>query len=582
MVKLLLLLSSLLFASTLYADELSLLERVETQKLYDSPGWRALIHTPLGRKSSFSRDRGFFISGVRDDPHTELLSSLKSLLIDKDRSLQCRFPARTKWLAQAVGVELGELKCPELKEWISDIAPTGATLVFADAFINNPASMFGHTFLRIDTQFSTTPLLSYGSHYAAHTGDDVGPLYAMKGIFGGYDGFFSLSPYYQSVSAYNDIEQRDLWEYKLNLSPPEVEFLLLHLWELRNVPFAYYYFDENCSYHLLALLDVVRPELGLQERALPWVIPVDSLKVITASGLVVGEPKFRAARTSRLVATLKALTKEERAISQRLGTGKGEVEKELEGRPGARKALILDAAYEILEQGGKGGDTKRSILSARSKVEGGSINVETPSTPPDEGHPSRRVTGGVTARGRSPGLSFEIRPSYHSIEDPQGGYADGLSIELLTPQFHVSDEGVSLEKFTVVNLLSLYPWDDVFQKISWGATAGYGDLLFSNKKGGALSIGLGGTMKAGTIVGYALLGPRVEGNFDAGLSLRLGAYADLSPTLRILASGEGDVRQGSMSLTGRFTLDRNYALLLQGEANTFGRQSASLSILYYW
>ena len=35
--------------------------------------------------------------------------------------------------------------------------------------------------------------------------------------------------------------------------------MLQHIWELRDIVFDYYFFDENCSMRLLELLDVARP-----------------------------------------------------------------------------------------------------------------------------------------------------------------------------------------------------------------------------------------------------------------------------------------------------------------------------------
>lgn len=586
MVLLLIIVLHLLLSTPLQAEELSeeLLNQIESQRLYDSPSWRALIHLPKGTKESYSRDEKFFLSRRRDDPRQELISSVRKLVVEEDKALLCRFPARVEWLYKVFRVKRSPAVCPELEGWIADIAPKGATLVFADAFMNNPASMFGHTFLRIDNHYSSTPLLAYGSHYAAHTGEDVGPAYALKGIFGGYHGYFSLAPYYQSVSAYNDIERRDLWEYQLNLSEEEVRFLLKHLWELRGVPFGYYYFDENCSYHLLGLLDVARPGLQLQEKALPWVIPVDTLKIITKSGVVAGEPVFRAARTSKLIALFDKLDKEERQLSTGVARGEREVA-EVMSRP-LRRGLVLDAAFEYLDQEGGDGARKRSILSARSKVEGEEITVTPPVMPPHGGHPSRRVKVGGGVTDSSPFASIELRPSYHSLEDPSGGYADGLSIELLAPSLLLNESGVEVERFTVVNLLSLYPWDEVFRKISWGATLRYDDLLFSKKRGGVFDLSLGVTTRFGPLTSYTLLGPRIEGEgLDVAPYLRVGGYGDLSPTLRILGEGYGGWNggyQGGISLAARLSITERYSLMLEGKGMSSRDERVALSLLYYW
>ncbi len=78
-------------------------------------------------------------------------------------------------------------------------------------------SVFGHTLLRISSSYKS-PLLSSAVNYAANDTDSNGLLYAFKGIFGFYPGYFSLLPYHQKLNDYSGVEHRDIWEYTLNLS----------------------------------------------------------------------------------------------------------------------------------------------------------------------------------------------------------------------------------------------------------------------------------------------------------------------------------------------------------------------------
>lgn len=64
-------------------------------------------------------------------------------------------PARFKWLSQQLEFDTNQLalqKCDRLDRWIETLDPVGITLVFASYFMNNPASMFGHTLVRIDSR----------------------------------------------------------------------------------------------------------------------------------------------------------------------------------------------------------------------------------------------------------------------------------------------------------------------------------------------------------------------------------------------------------------------------------------------
>src|SRR5262249_24351806 len=147
--------------------------------------------------------------------------------------------------------------CRALQKWYAALNPAGITVIFPTSFVNNPASTFGHTFLRIDQpgQTEETRPLPYTINYAAAVHGENALSYAVRGIFGGYDGFYSIAPYYKQITQYSDLENRDIWEYQLSHTDEEVRLLVLHLWEIKDIPFSYFYFDENCAYHIAALLD---------------------------------------------------------------------------------------------------------------------------------------------------------------------------------------------------------------------------------------------------------------------------------------------------------------------------------------
>jgi hypothetical protein len=89
--------------------------------------------------------------------------------------------------------------------------------------------MFGHTLLIVETA-SKSKLLAYAISYAAVTQETFGPLYAIKGLFGFYRGYYSILPYYAKIQEYRDLSDRDIWEYPLNLEYGEVIRLLMHIY----------------------------------------------------------------------------------------------------------------------------------------------------------------------------------------------------------------------------------------------------------------------------------------------------------------------------------------------------------------
>ena len=65
-----------------------------------------------------------------------------------------------------------------------------------------------------------------------------------------------------TLGAAPDGRIRDAWQVE------ETARMVEHVWELRQVRFDYYFFDENCSFRLLELLEVARPSLRLTDQGL--------------------------------------------------------------------------------------------------------------------------------------------------------------------------------------------------------------------------------------------------------------------------------------------------------------------------
>ena len=203
---------------------------------------------------------------------------------------QCRFPARYAWLKRELGAppDFVDQPCPLLDTWRTGISAEAVTLVYATAYLNGPASMYGHTFLRLSRATGEgNPLLDYAVNFAADADTKNGLLYAFLGLTGGFAGHFYVVPYYVKVQEYTNMESRDLWEYELSFTGEQVQRLVLHAWETRTTYFDYYFIDENCSYQLLTLLEAAEPSLHLIDRFGGRVVPADTVRaVLEQPGLI--------------------------------------------------------------------------------------------------------------------------------------------------------------------------------------------------------------------------------------------------------------------------------------------------------
>ncbi|WP_139355642.1 Lnb N-terminal periplasmic domain-containing protein, partial [Acinetobacter baumannii] len=279
----------------------------EQKKLDQDITWQRLMYANKNQKSEVTYAGYFLSENGKNNLKEELKADISALFIptQDNQSIRCKFPARSQWLIQQLDIqenELPQVKCSEFENWIGQIKPYKATLIYATDFMGNPSSMFGHTLLRLDPKDQQQlNLVSYAVNYAATVAGNDNWSYAWKGLTGQYPGEYSLMPYYRKVKEYGDFESRDLWEYELNLSPEETRFLVSHIWEMQHVSFPYYFVSDNCAYRLLGLVDLVKPESHLQEKFNYASIPMETIKAMQQQGLTKA-PVYRPALETQLLA----------------------------------------------------------------------------------------------------------------------------------------------------------------------------------------------------------------------------------------------------------------------------------------
>lgn len=348
LLRFLLLLLFLLPGFSLHAEELSylssLLLAAQQMELWKDPYWHTLLHykkTLFGLRSQVDDPRFFLAPSGKSDPQAELEATLQGLFsVEEDETQHpvCRFVARYHWLAEKLKIDPSRLPVPECSrfaEIMEHIKPASVTLIFPAAHINSPASMFGHTLLTVDTA-SKSRLLAYAINYSAVTRETFGPVFAIKGLFGFYPGYFSILPYYGKLQEYSDVDHRDIWEYPLNLNGDEIKRLLMHTYEMDKIYSDYYFFDENCCYDLLFLLDVARPSTGLTDQFSSWVIPIDTIRKVKENGLITGAI-YRPSRATKIKYLASLLSGSDGKIALAMARGEREPDRLLEGKSNRRQ-----------------------------------------------------------------------------------------------------------------------------------------------------------------------------------------------------------------------------------------------------
>ncbi|MBQ0718659.1 MAG: DUF4105 domain-containing protein [Gammaproteobacteria bacterium] len=590
--KILTFLSSIFLAIPSFAQ--TYVEQVQQKsiqrQLYTSPYWLALGHyVGVGDDNlafeSYADDQRFFLSdNGKYSPKDELQATIESIFDESntgDSHAQCRFVARLKWLSDELDIEpnkLPKVNCDQYLLWRDAINAESVTLIFASHFVNSPSSMYGHTLLRVDPpkEVNSSQWLSYAVNFGANVNDGANFLsYAWKGLVGGYPGTFSMAPYYKKIKQYSSIENRGLWEYRLDLSVDEVKQLVAHLWELNGITFDYFFADENCSFRLLELLEIARPNIDLLSAFEYKAIPTDTVRVVREQQMIT-DVDYRASQLEKIKYIAASLSDENKSLAHQLAFNTQLLEGEhFQSASPDQQRNILYVAYNYLRfQQRKAYRDKdmaqrsHRLLLAINAL--GNADLSTIPRPfnPIGGHKTTSFTVAAGGEGGDEFIEGQWRMSYHDLVDPSPGYPPGLGIEMLGVTARLWRGGdTTLERLDIISINSFAGRDEFFKPTSWRINGGMeriynagGDQLVSHVSGGrGLSYEFGSNLLA-----YTLLTGRYEYNemlahnhqLGAGLALGFIASMDKLNTSLELSS----LKLGNGAERYSFAVDLSYAL----------------------
>jgi len=458
-------------------------------QLGEDKAWLNLLHyksTLFGGRKSQVDDVNFFLAkNGADDAQAELEANLRGFFSHKmSAHPRCLFPARFHWLNSKLHFagNLPAIECEKFDNWKQQIQAEQITLLFPSMHLENPASMFGHTFIRFDRPDKNN-LLSYTLSYAASY-DETDPIivYSWKGITGGYPGKFYMQAYFETLQEYSDIEQRDIWEYPLNLTPVEINQLIRHLWEVKGMHFDYFFFRENCSYRLLALLDVARENINMSIDSHPlYAVPVDTVRDVEKASLISG--RFYRPSTHNKIKQMtqqmgEAATQSAISIAT-INDSAVNIKNEINVYPINQQAKILQLADELLNQNKTPSAAEQArqldILSARSYLSAKpeDITFSYHAIPPEQSHQSARwnvSTGEHSFNDINTQTFYEIglRPVFHDLLDVSKGFLDGASINILQTdlRWYQQTEKLKLQNLTLFSLQSIIPLKPWLNRLS--------------------------------------------------------------------------------------------------------------------
>ena len=585
-----------------YDDKHSIFAQKQTQSLVDDPRF---FLSDNGQKDSAAELDATLVALAKELTSSPMTDSTLATTQADNHSVLCRFPARVAWLKETLSIDDASLsaECPELDEWMSTLAPEQLSIVFAEEYLDNPLSAFGHTLLRIDSKSSVADPNQISQAYALNytvdgDPDDSFPIYATKSMIGRYDSVIEIDPYPQKIAKYLQDDERDTWTYSLNLTPSEVQQIMRHVWETKSLKMPYYFTTDNCASEILRLIDVIRPQQNLLNQLAYVVVPSDVIQLLNSQNLLANTTYTPADNTMRQAQLNDA--KQQRA--------------QLGYHNNAKQTLNEIKSAQLNPVSSLSDDGQR--LRKRQ--------IEVSDNNPIDRHPLQLGTIGIGQRGDNDYIDIGFRAGFHDTLDHASGYPQFFNLEGLAATLRLYDtdddkpnqpDSVVLQNATLIRGRSFNPINAGKKGKTWGASIEATRVNDGSQEGGrdhlvgSLGYETGwswafGTPSSGTgemppqlcytfLAGTAQAGRGINKGFRVGAGVNAGCRYQINNQLRAQAelqlpywyhgsSDESNVRghywQPISSLGLQYDIDKKQALRINASYDWQERVDANEDI----
>ncbi len=451
---------------------------------FDHKYWQKILHYKKD-KSQVDGENFFLSPEGKTNPEAELKATITAFKNPNAKAgwfnyhPQCVFRERWNFLkGQGLLEGVSEVACPEFDEWKSGLNAESVTLIFSSSYPNNPSSLFGHTLLRLNQKGKTNDLLDYAVAFSAvPETEDIGVIFAFKGLFGGYKGLFEVTKYYTKVNEYNNGESRDLIEYNLNMTPAELDRLIGHLWELyQTTYFDYYFADENCSAVLADLLSVAyKDDDKVNAHARWYYLPGEMVKHFENTPERVASTHYRASLKKQVARMWEKLSPEE--VSEVKKIVDDEVLPEDANNPKVLDAVVayLDFTHYRTKNklDDKLGKLQRAALIKRAKLPRAELvkEVYDQSNMPENSHDPQKISVFARTENHKFLTGLELKQGYHDLMSRDQGFDPFSQFDFLIGSlvFDVKNKKLDYDEFILVDLVSLHEYRFYDPQLSWRA-----------------------------------------------------------------------------------------------------------------
>lgn len=470
---------SLFFITSLLSNHsLSFTEHssIDLKSLSSNITWKRLLgYNNLSNSSIINHD--FFLHPQGNSkPLKELEATLKAFQqphrkIDINSHPQCQYPARYLWLQRYMDFsKLGIKKqaCPDYDHFSLNEESESISLIFATGYLGNPASYYGHLLFKINSSKNEKKIDDTAINYGARIPDNENMvLYIVKGITGHYESTFSRQKFYYHLHNYSDNEKRDLWEYRLNLTKDDREFLIAHTWEMLNAKHNYYFFNRNCAYRMAELIELISDQ-ELSNELKPWEAPhaiLTKLEKATNNGTkIIAAVNYIPSRQTRLYQKFSQLTKTEKSVVQLTANNLNTLDTStFNTLDNTAKVKVLNTLTDYYQYILPIDEVKHStqyntVLNKRFSLPMKTVNFnDSRPTAPHKDHKLSYSSIGIKNNQQlGEAMTFRLRPAYYDHLDAGASHISGSALSMLDIQFSQYKDHSEIDSLDMIRIENIY------------------------------------------------------------------------------------------------------------------------------
>ena len=454
--------------------------------LSKSPKWDRILG--FSDKNWITKDQKYFLTAIENfSPHDELVESIKEYMkfSENKSDFFCKAPARAIFLTHHLPrlPDFSPKRCTEYSAWSKHGEIESISLLYVTGYLKNPASFFGHTLLKFNGSNGKTNagLLDSSLNYGAHTNNDAALPYVVRGLTGGYSASLAEQKFFRLSAEYQELQKRDIYEYRLSLSEYEKSLMIAYSFELTKKEFVYFFLSDNCAFRLNMILGLALERDPMP--GLPWAAPIDLLMGITNSDRV-ETITYHPSQTSRTISALDKLISSDRDKAATVINSDSSSYRSTDYNMPTKLAILETLNYlkiELFKDGSSAevseiDEKRRKVLLSLDRNSPVKRDTSVPSNFPHEINKPTLLRYGVKQiNSHDPIISLQLRAANFEILDIDRTRKTNSEFIFLSPKIAIQNGRVRLDEMTLFKALNLndskiiIPGDSNF---AWGLEVG--------------------------------------------------------------------------------------------------------------